>query len=262
MIDRRQFLALGAGLVLARSSSAFGKADFTLGLLPWGGRNQRVAIAGLQRWVFEMESRTSVRVGAKPFQVKPTAIAQTRQGILVLSGSQSFRLPNTAVLTQLRTFLARGGILFLDNEKGARDNGFDRSARQLLRQLSGKQSSSFSFVPREHVLYKSFYLLDKPVGRTANSPVLEAHFDSAAAASANVIYSTNHLLGALARDRNGTGMFRPTPGGERQREMATRLAVNIAMYALCSNYKEDQVHVPFILKRRRWRPDDNGVQIP
>jgi hypothetical protein len=27
--------------------------------------------------------------------------------------------------------------------------------------------------------------------------------------------------------------------------------VNLAMYALCLDYKEDQVHIPFIMKRRR-----------
>jgi hypothetical protein len=29
-----------------------------------------------------------------------------------------------------------------------------------------------------------------------------------------------------------------------------RLAVNIAMYVLCSNYKDDQVHAPFLMRRR------------
>ncbi len=27
--------------------------------------------------------------------------------------------------------------------------------------------------------------------------------------------------------------------------------VNLVMYALCLDYKEDQVHIPFILQRRR-----------
>lgn len=38
-------------------------------------------------------------------------------------------------------------------------------------------------------------------------------------------------------------------GGERQREMAYRFGVNLAMYALTGNYKTDQVHVPAILER-------------
>ena len=36
-----------------------------------------------------------------------------------------------------------------------------------------------------------------------------------------------------------------------QREHAIRLAVNIAMYVLCSNYKDDQVHAPFLMRRAR-----------
>jgi hypothetical protein len=41
----------------------------------------------------------------------------------------------------------------------------------------------------------------------------------------------------------------PVEGGDRQREMAYRFGVNIAMYALTGNYKADQVHVPEILER-------------
>ena len=29
------------------------------------------------------------------------------------------------------------------------------------------------------------------------------------------------------------------------------LGVNVVMYALCLDYKDDQVHLPYILKRRR-----------
>jgi hypothetical protein len=31
------------------------------------------------------------------------------------------------------------------------------------------------------------------------------------------------------------------------------------MYALCLDYKADQVHVPFIMKRRRWKPEDGAL---
>ena len=39
------------------------------------------------------------------------------------------------------------------------------------------------------------------------------------------------------------------PGGEPQREIATRFGVNLVMYVLTGNYKTDQVHVPAILER-------------
>ena len=38
------------------------------------------------------------------------------------------------------------------------------------------------------------------------------------------------------------------------------MGVNLVMYALCLDYKSDQVHVPFIMKRRRWKPDDGAQQ--
>jgi len=36
--------------------------------------------------------------------------------------------------------------------------------------------------------------------------------------------------------------------------MALRTGVNLAMYALCLDYKKDQVHVETLLRQRRWRP--------
>ena len=38
-------------------------------------------------------------------------------------------------------------------------------------------------------------------------------------------------------------------GGSKQEEMSLRFGVNLVMYALTGNYKNDQVHVPHILKR-------------
>ena len=41
--------------------------------------------------------------------------------------------------------------------------------------------------------------------------------------------------------------------GNQGRESAFRFGVNLLMYATCLNYKRDQVHVPALLKRRKWR---------
>jgi hypothetical protein len=37
---------------------------------------------------------------------------------------------------------------------------------------------------------------------------------------------------------------------QQQRELAIRLAVNIAMYVLCLDYKDDQVHAEELMRRR------------
>ena len=102
------------------------------------------------------------------------------------------------------------------------------------------------------MLYKSFYLIPTPYGRIATSKHMEAIFEKD---RLSVILSTNDLLGAWAKDNFGKWLFDVSPGGDTQREMAFRLGVNLLMYALCINYKSDQVHIPFILKRRKWRVD-------
>ena len=107
-------------------------------------------------------------------------------------------------------------------------------------------------LPREHVVYKAFYLCDGSEGRVTVERGLDAITVDQRAA---VLYAHNDLLGAYARDGAGNHRFVPQPGGERQRQMTFRLGVNIVMYALCLDYKEDQVHVPFIMRRRRWRVD-------
>ncbi len=69
-----------------------------------------------------------------------------------------------------------------------------------------------------------------------------------------MIYIQNDLGGAWAATITATGK-EVLPGGDEQREMAIRWGVNLVMYALCLDYKSDQVHVPFIMRRRTWQTE-------
>jgi hypothetical protein len=64
-----------------------------------------------------------------------------------------------------------------------------------------------------------------------------------------VIFSSHDLLGALARGDADSWTF-DIEGGADAREVAARFAVNVAMYSLCSDYKDDQVHVEELMRRR------------
>jgi hypothetical protein len=108
-------------------------------------------------------------------------------------------------------------------------------------------ASTLQVVPRGHVLHKSFYLLDRHGGRLLVKPWVEAQTLDGRLA---VVYSQNDLGGAWARSELGEWEYPCTPGGEAQREVAFRWGVNLAMYALCTDYKDDAVHLPFILRRR------------
>ena len=105
-------------------------------------------------------------------------------------------------------------------------------------------------VPADHVLTRSFYLLQDFPGRWAGQPLW---VDQAAPGIndgvSGVIIGANEWAGAWAEDEAGEPLFPVVPGGESQREMAFRFGVNLAMYALTGNYKTDQVHVPALLER-------------
>ena len=245
MLSRRHLLALPL-LFAARRALAFGDAArLVFAQVRHGGRwDPRPD--GLSRLSWEIAKRTSIETSPV---VKPLGLADPelfRYPFAVLSSDQGFPEPADNEIAELRRYLSYGGFLFIDDASAARGGSFEHSARQLVgRIVAGAQLVR---VPREHVLYKSFYLLDGPAGRVASTPDLEALELGGRLA---VLYSGNDLIGAFARDSLGTWEFEVTPGGELQREKSIRLGVNIAMYALCLDYKEDQVHIPFIMKRRR-----------
>jgi hypothetical protein len=101
------------------------------------------------------------------------------------------------------------------------------------------------------VLFRSFYLVTRPVGRVEGPDHLEGVERSGRLA---VLYSRHDLGGAYERDNLGNYRHSVVPGGERQREFAFRLGVNVVAYALCLDYKDDQVHAPFIMRRWAGRP--------
>ena len=110
------------------------------------------------------------------------------------------------------------------------------------------RSDPLTPVPSEHVIFKSFFLLDSAPGRLLRKPQLESCNLGKRGA---IIYSQNDLAGAWSRDESGDYELEVTPGGESQRELAIRLGINLCMYALCLDYKDDAVHLPLIMNKRR-----------
>ncbi len=129
--------------------------------------------------------------------------------------------------------------------------------RQLIESLYPPPAAGLEIVPRDHVVYRSFYRLEQPVGRLALSPTMDGVMRDGRMV---VAYTQNDLGGAWARDDFGHYELPCEPGGERQREMAFRLGVNLVMYALCLDYKSDQVHVEYLMRKRRFRPEDGAEE--
>jgi hypothetical protein len=263
MLTRRQLLGGAlAGFVLAhaRRARAIGPGSkFRFGQLQLGsGTSWNPRPSALRRMAWEIEKRTSIDVTLDPAIVTPTSDSLFETPFVYLTGEKAIDLPSSAGIEALRRFVTFGGFLFVDSAEGSTDGAYDGSVRKLISAIFPASRTKLEVIPADHVVYKSFYLLDKPVGRLAIAPAMEGVIHDGRLVCA---YAPNDLAGAWARDDFGNYDFPCEPGGEKQRELSFRMGVNLVMYALCLDYKADQVHVPFIMKRRRWKPDD-GASTP
>lgn len=260
MLTRRELLrgaAALAALAWTRRASAIGPSSkFRFGQLQLGtGTSWNPRPTALKRVAWEISKVTSIDVELEPAIVTPTSDTLHETPFLYLAGERAFDLPSAAGIDALRRFLTFGGFLLIDSAEGSTDGAFDASVRKLMTAIFPPPEKGFEIISSDHVVFKSFYLLDKPVGRLAIAPAMEGVIRDDRLVCA---YTANDLGGAWARDDFGNYDYPCEPGGEKQRELAFRMGVNLVMYALCLDYKSDQVHVPFIMKRRRWKPDDGA----
>jgi hypothetical protein len=244
-----------AGLVLAfpRAARAFGdQGAFDPRVLLVGSQTAAARPTAPGRWSWELVQRTSAPARLRPSTVHADEQAITDAPFLYWSGDGSPPALTTAEIGGLRRFFALGGVMLVD-DAGVGPEGepsaFGRAARREIARVLPE--STPITIGDEHVVFRSFYLLRRAEGRVAGPKTLEAVVRGG---QAQVLFSSHDIGGALARGPTGLWEQAVVPGGDAQRERAIRLAVNIAMYVLCSNYKDDQVHAPFLMRRRALSP--------
>lgn len=254
-LGRRSLLAGALPLLLSpRVARAFGQEGafhprvLTTGGTSWGG--PRATAPG--RWAWELVRRTSAPARLVPGQIAADDPRLLADPFALWVGDSEVSPLTGPEISGLRAFLDLGGVLVVDDSDPAK-GAFGRSARrEVLRALPESpvvklMARAGGEVEKEHVIYKSYYLIDRPVGRVEGPPFVEAVVRGR---DAQVLFLQHDLLGALARASEGTWKFDVAPGGSEQREYAVRFAVNLAMYVLCSNYKDDQVHAQALMRRR------------
>jgi hypothetical protein len=150
-------------------------------------------------------------------------------------------------------YLKQGGIILFDTRDAlitGGQAGIGPGSRDLRRLLQGIEIPPLMAMAKDHVLTKSFYLMSEFPGRSSGGQLwLEAGDGRINDGVSSLIIGANDWAGAWAIDNRGNAMLPVSPGGENQRELAYRFGVNLVMYALTGNYKDDQVHLPKILER-------------
>jgi hypothetical protein len=171
-------------------------------------------------------------------------------------------------LSKVDAFMRNGGTILFDTRDQPLTGlaaGVASPGEQTLRRLLEKLDiPPLQPVPPEHVLTKSFYLLEEFPGRWIGGQVwIEALPEPQPGEDlpvrggdgvSPIIIGGNDWAAAWALDEEAMPIAAVVPGGEEQREMAVRFGVNVVMYALTGNYKTDQVHVQTLLDRMGEEP--------
>lgn len=173
--------------------------------------------------------------------------------------------PSKEAYAKLNTFLRAGGMILFDTRDAdiARFGGASPNGRKLQQLAAPLDIPQLEPVPTDHVLTRTFYLLQDFPGRYPGRDVwVEAApsdaeqiegmpFRNLNDGVSPVLIGGNDWAAAWAVRSDGGPMLPVGRGftGERQRELAYRFGVNLVMYVLTGNYKSDQVHVPALLDR-------------
>ncbi|KAB2886933.1 MAG: DUF4159 domain-containing protein [Albidovulum sp.] len=173
--------------------------------------------------------------------------------------------PSPAAYAKLNRYLRSGGLILFDT-RDADVAGFGTASpegRRLQALAAPLDIPPLEPIPQDHVLTRSFYLIQDFPGRFDGRAIwVEAAPPDAELAEGMpfrnlndgvtpVVIGGNDWARAWAVDESNRPMF-PVGrglGGERQREISYRFGVNLIMHVLTGNYKSDQVHVPALLER-------------
>ena len=170
-------------------------------------------------------------------------------------------MPSERAIARLDAYMQGGGTVLFDTRDqigGAltsNQSAENQRLREIMRDLNVPPLEP---VPEDHVLTKSFYILESFPGAYDGSPLwvqattLEDGKERPVQTGDGVtpvMITGNDFAAAWALDESGQPLRAMVVTNPLQRIYAFRSGVNIMMYMLTGNYKADQVHIPALLER-------------
>lgn len=225
-------------------------------------RIDEISAAGLRGLSRALFDRTAIEP-ADPVAVDLERDDLSLYPFLYWPVTEDQRQPSAAAYGRLNDFLRHGGMILFDTRDADLGSGSGTPNGRALQRIAMRLDiPPLAPLPPDHVLTRTFYLLQDFPGRWTGSTIwVEAappaeEVDGMPFRNLNdgvtpVVIGGNDWASAWAVSEGGQPLFPVGRGlaGERQREMALRFGVNLIMHVMTGNYKSDQVHVPALLDR-------------
>lgn len=227
------------------------------------GRVDRMSEAAMESLARQLTARTTIEpAGAK--SVNPETDDLVFYPFLYWPVTRDAQPLSDTASANLNAYMASGGTLVLDTQdEGERALRGGETHPGIAAITANLDIPALIKAPEDHVLSKSFYLLQTYPGRWANGTVWVDRDTNGTARDgvSSVILGSNDWAAGWAIDEDGNDLAELEKDIPRQREMSIRFGVNVAMYALSGNYKADQVHAAALVERlgrQKREPADLG----
>ncbi len=229
------------GTAMAKESNLWQFHWVKLNISPRGWRDK-----GIKNFLWELEKRTSVVAAKDIIYEDPSSRDLLYRPFATILGYEPFSPLDEKAVANLRKYLDMGGFLFIEDASGVEGSPFLGAVEQMLMQIfPGK---SLEPLGKDHVIYRTFFLLNRIYGRF---DISRYFLGIQGEHRSPVVVSLNDALGAI--ERSSAGSLADAGGSDVSREMSLRTLINVVMYALTVNYKQDQIHIPYITRRLRKR---------
>jgi len=223
-----------------------GYSSLTIPRILYKGGNDDPRPEALRSLLAQIARRTSIEVNREPTGLKLSDPDLFKYPFIYLGGDKAFQPFEESDLKILRKYLSLGGFLFIDDNSAVASSAFDHSVRRMIARMF--PLTPLRNIPRDHSVFRSFYLLNTVSGRA----IIKSYMEGISLKGRTVLmYSVNDQAGAWSRNKLGDWNYDVIAGGYRQRQLSIRLGINIILYALTLDYKKDMVHLPIILDRLR-----------
>ncbi|MET0385186.1 MAG: DUF4159 domain-containing protein, partial [Polyangiales bacterium] len=143
-----------------------------------------------KRLAWEVRQRTSVETRLESTHVRFSDATVYDSPLLYFSGDRPFPPFSEAEVQGFRRFVDFGGFVIID-DASPEESGFDGSVRREVTRAFGPRG--LARLDTKHVLYRSFYLVPRPLGRVEGVDYLEGVERAGRLA---VVYSRHDLGGA------------------------------------------------------------------